>query len=93
MSSVLVSEELIKEVKEVLIKSLRLELSAERIGNDEPLFVEGLGLDSVDAIEIVVGLENHFNIQLRNDQFTRDDFQSVSSLANLVQRLRTQQNV
>jgi acyl carrier protein len=88
MSATNVSAALIQEIKATIIKSLRLDLAESEIGDDEPLFVEGLGLDSVDAIEIVVGLETHFHIQLKNDQFTRDDFYSVTTLAALVQRIQ-----
>ena len=52
--------ELKQQLKGVIIEELMLQESPEEISNDTPLFGEGLGLDSVDALQLVVGLEKHF---------------------------------
>ena len=56
--------ELKQKVKGVLIEELMLQEAPEEIANDTPLFGEGLGLDSVDALQLVVGLEKHFGLSL-----------------------------
>ena len=56
------------------------------IGDDDPLFAGGLGLDSIDALEIVVMLESEFGIRVRNETSARDNFRSVSALADFVEQ-------
>lgn len=73
-------------IKALLIDRLKFEdMTPEDIGDDMPLFAGGLGLDSIDALEIVVMLESEFGIKVRNDPSTRDYFRSVSTLAALVE--------
>ncbi|HUO84215.1 MAG TPA: phosphopantetheine-binding protein [Thermoanaerobaculia bacterium] len=77
--------ELKRKLKELLIERLKFEdMTPEEIGDDEPLFEGGLGLDSIDALEIVVMLESEFGIKVKNEASARDAFRSVSSLARLV---------
>ncbi|HWS71759.1 MAG TPA: phosphopantetheine-binding protein, partial [Thermoanaerobaculia bacterium] len=59
--------------------------TAEDIPDDEPLFAGGLGLDSIDALEIVVMLESEFGIKVKNESSARDNFKSVASLARFVE--------
>jgi acyl carrier protein len=74
-------------IKRVIVKSLMLEgLKPEEIGDEQPLFGEGLGLDSVDALELVLGLEQEFGIQVKSDRIERDAFACVSTLAAWVER-------
>ena len=54
------------------------------IKDDDPLFAGGLGLDSIDALEIVVMLETEFGIKVKNESAARDNFHSVASLADFV---------
>jgi acyl carrier protein len=76
-----------QKLKELLIERLKFEdMTPEDIGDDEPLFAGGLGLDSIDALEIVVMLETEFGIKVKNESSARDDFRSVSTLAELVER-------
>lgn len=78
-------EELIKELKEQLIEALNLEdMTVEDIDSDAPLFGEGLGLDSIDALEIILILERKYGIKLENNAETRPVFRSVRSLAEYV---------
>jgi acyl carrier protein len=80
-----------RKVKELLIERLKFEdMTPEDIGDDEPLFEGGLGLDSIDALEIVVMLESEFGVKVKNENSARAHFRSVSSLAHLIEtRLAT----
>jgi acyl carrier protein len=72
-------------LKELLIERLKFEdMTPDDIPDDEPLFAGGLGLDSIDALEIVVMLESEFGIKVKNETSARDYFRSVSTLADLV---------
>jgi acyl carrier protein len=74
------------KLKELLIQRLNFEdMTPEEIGDDEPLFAGGLGLDSIDALEIVVMLESEFGIKVKNESSARDFFKSISSLAEFVE--------
>lgn len=77
-----------ERVKRVLIESLRLEgMTPDAIGDDEPLFGEGLGLDSVDALELVVALEKEYGVRIDSESMRREDFTSVATLTDFVERL------
>ncbi|EZP40014.1 MULTISPECIES: phosphopantetheine-binding protein [Janthinobacterium] len=75
-----------QEVKELIIEALQLEdVSAADIDTDAPLFVEGLGLDSIDALELGVALQKKYGISLSADSAdTRRHFASVRALAAMV---------
>ncbi|HEV7815267.1 MAG TPA: phosphopantetheine-binding protein [Janthinobacterium sp.] len=75
-----------QEVKELIIDALQLEdISAADIDADAPLFVEGLGLDSIDALELGVALQKKYGISLSADsEDTRRHFASVRALAALI---------
>jgi acyl carrier protein len=79
-----------QEVKELIIDVLQLEdIGAADIDVDAPLFVEGLGLDSIDALELGVALQKKYGISLSADaQETRHHFASVRALAALVRSHR-----
>ncbi len=86
--------ELKRKLKELLIDRLKFEdMSPEDIGDDEPLFEGGLGLDSIDALEIVVMLETEFGLKIKNESSAREYFRSVSSLAQLVAERTPQASV
>ncbi|GAC13126.1 phosphopantetheine-binding protein [Aliiglaciecola lipolytica] len=80
------------ELKEMIIECLDLEdVESEEIDNEEPLFVEGLGLDSIDALEIGLALQKRYGIKLdSNSEETRAHFANVNALADLVKNHRTQ---
>jgi acyl carrier protein len=81
-----------RKLKELLIERLKFEdMTPEDIGDDEPLFAGGLGLDSIDALEIVVMLETEFGIKVKNESAARDYFRSVSTLTEFVEARLTQQ--
>ncbi|MBU2884838.1 acyl carrier protein [Gilvimarinus agarilyticus] len=74
------------ELKEKLIDQLNLEeVKPEDIKDDEPLFGEGLGLDSIDALEIIVILDNNYNIKIGNPEEARDIFHSINTLATYIE--------
>jgi acyl carrier protein len=79
-----------QEVKEMIIDVLQLEdISAADIDTDAPLFVEGLGLDSIDALELGVALQKRYGISLSAEsEDTRRHFASVRALAALVESNR-----
>ena len=79
------------EIKELIVEALVLEdLNPADIVSDEPLFVEGLGLDSIDALEIAVVLEQRYGVTLDDDaDANRERFASVRSLAHFVAAGRT----
>ncbi|MES2117922.1 MAG: phosphopantetheine-binding protein [Pseudomonadota bacterium] len=78
------------EVKEMIIEVLQLEdIAADDIDAAAPLFVEGLGLDSIDALELGVALQKRYGISLSADsEDTRRHFASVNALAAMIASLR-----
>lgn len=76
-----------QEIKEMIIEVLNLEdITADEIDADEALFGEGLGLDSIDALEIGVALKKRYNISLEvADEDIKKHFESVASLAKFVE--------
>lgn len=83
-------EKLTKELKEEIIKALNLEeMTAEDIADNAPLFGdEGLGLDSIDALELIVLLEKKYGIKLANPAEGKEIFKSVSTIADYVGKNR-----
>jgi len=83
------STELVDELKRHIVTDLELEdVDPEQIGADDPLFGEGIGLDSIDAVELVVMLERHYGIRLTDMATAKAAFSSVRSLADFVQSHR-----
>lgn len=83
-------DELIYTLKEQIIDALNLEeMTPEDIENDAPLFGDGLGLDSIDALELIVLLEKHYGIKLANPAEGKEIFKSVSTIAAYVEKNRT----
>ncbi len=81
-----------RRLKELLIERLKFEdMTPEDIGDEEPLFDGGLGLDSIDALEIVVMLESEFGIKVKNESSARQYFRSIATLAELVEMKATAQ--
>jgi acyl carrier protein len=81
--------ELTERLKEIIVESLNLEgTSPQSIGDDEALFGDGLGLDSVDALELVVALEKEYGIKIRSDEIDPQAFATVDSLARFVAQCR-----
>lgn len=82
-------EELIIELKEKIIQALNLEeMTPEDIDTNSPLFGEGLGLDSIDALELIVLLEKNYGIKLANPAEGKAIFKSVATIADYVSKNR-----
>jgi acyl carrier protein len=83
-------EGLILELKKLVIEALALEdLEPEDIATGDPLFVEGLGLDSIDALEITMVLEERYGVQIEDDaEQNRKIYASIASLAEFVEANR-----
>jgi acyl carrier protein len=76
---------LILELKTEIIKVLNLEgVKPEDIANDSPLFGDGLGLDSIDALELIVLLEKNYGIKLENPEKGREIFGSINTFAKYI---------
>ena len=73
-------------LKNMIINTLNLEdVTAEQIDDNAPLFREGLGLDSIDALELVVAIEKTFNIIIEDEDVGKRVFASVDALARFIQ--------
>ncbi len=78
------------ELKERIINALNLEdISVEDIQDNDPLFGDGLGLDSIDALELIVLLDKEYGIKLADPKLGKDIFQSVETMAQYVAANRT----
>lgn len=78
--------ELIDQLKGEIIEQLNLEdIKKEDIKNDAPLFGEGLGLDSIDALELIVLLEKNYGIKIASPADGKKIFQSVTTMAQYIQ--------
>ena len=75
-----------EKLKTLLIEELNLEdVTPEEIEDDAPLFGEGLGLDSLDAVELVVLLEKHFGVVVKDLDEGRTAFQSINTLVAFIE--------
>ncbi|MCJ7703977.1 MAG: phosphopantetheine-binding protein [Desulfobacterales bacterium] len=80
-----VNSELIEKLKQLIITRLKLaDMTPEMIETDAPLFGEGLGLDSIDALELVLGLEKEFGVVIPDAEVGKKVFQSVRTMAQYV---------
>ncbi len=83
------SEDLHARLKQLIVRALMLEeVRPEDIDSDAPLFGEGLGLDSVDALELAIEIERELGVRLPEGQEARPIFRSVSTLADWIQAQR-----
>lgn len=80
-----VLQDIRETLKVKLIEQLSLEdITPEEITDDMPLFGEGLGLDSLDAVEIIVLLQRNFGVEVKDSQESRAIFESVNTLAEYI---------
>ncbi len=82
-------DELISQLKQQVIDVLNLEeMTADDIDANAPLFGEGLGLDSIDALELIVLMEREYGIKLSNPAEGKEIFRSVATIADYVSKNR-----
>lgn len=80
-----VPRDLKDRIKRMLVERLKLEMDPESIDDDAPLFSEeGLGLDSIDALELVLGVEQELGVRIDDEEVGSKAFASVSALAEFV---------
>ena len=80
-------EQLIQELKIHLIEELNLEeITPEAIDTEAPLFGDGLGLDSIDALEVILILEKYYGVKLANVAEAKPVFYSVKTLAEYIMK-------
>ncbi len=78
-------DNLLASLKTQIIERLNLkDLKPEDIGDDQPLFIEGLGLDSIDALELIVLLQQEYNIKLANAEDGPKVFYTVRTMADYI---------
>ena len=79
------TEDLRNSIKEMMVENLMLKTAKEEIPNDLPLFgPEGLGLDSIDALELVVSLEKNFGVSVPNSDVARNALATVNTIHDYV---------
>lgn len=76
-----------QEIKELIVKSLKLEdIKPSDIKDDEPIFSDGLGLDSIDALELALAIQKYFNINMDSQKHDlKKVFYSVNTLAEFIE--------
>ncbi len=84
------NETLEAEIKKLIVEALMLDdVTPDEIETDAALFDEGLGLDSIDALELAIALDKTFGVKIKaEDETTRDVFRSVKTLAEHVAKVR-----
>lgn len=83
-------KQLKQQVKEQIVKFLNLNnVKPEDIKDDEPLFGEGLGLDSIDSIELIVMLSREYNINIQDPKEGRKILTTVNTMADYIDQHRT----
>ena len=79
-----------REVAELMIECLNLEVTADQIAPDAPLYGEGLGLDSIDVLEVALEVSKRYGLQLHSDsEDNKNIFSSLRSLADHIAAQRT----
>jgi acyl carrier protein len=74
------------QIKEVMASELMLEVSVDEIGDEAPLFgPNGIGLDSVDALQLVVAIEKHFKLKITDQDKAREILANVDSIAKAIE--------
>jgi acyl carrier protein len=86
------TDELRNAIKEMMVENLMLRVTKDEIADDLPLFgPEGLGLDSIDALELVVSLEKNYGVSVPNSEVAQKALATVNSIAEYVTSQQAQQ--
>ncbi len=87
-------QDLERELKHLIVRALLLDdVKPDEIDSDAPLFLDGLGLDSIDALELGMALSREYGIEIKaNDERSKDVFRTVKSLAAFVAAHRSQES-
>ncbi len=83
-------EKIANRLREVLVEKLKLPMKPEEISYEMELFNEGLGLDSVDALEIVATVDEEYGVALTTEH--RDHFKNIEKLSKLILKLMEEKN-
>ena len=79
-----------EDLKRIIVKELNIEdVSPQEIEDDEPLFGDRLGLDSIDAVELVFQVEKHFGVAIKDMKEGRPALQSINSLSAFIEKRRS----
>ena len=78
------SEELKVQIKQAIVRSLKLPIKADEIQDAAPLFGEGLGLDSIDALELVVGMEKTFGVSVPSSEVAGKALRTVNTIHDYI---------
>jgi acyl carrier protein len=79
---------LAEQVKVAIVRCLRMPIKPEEIKDEMPLFDEGLGLDSIDALEIVLELQRTFGVEISDEQVGKRVLRSVSTIVGFIETTR-----
>ena len=82
------SDALRSEIKQAIVRSLRLPMQPDEIGDSTPLFGEGLGLDSIDVLELVLEIERTFGVVISDEQTGAKVLRSVETIAGHIELSR-----
>jgi len=85
LGTMTISTDMLKtEIKQAIVRSLRLQIAPEEIGDSTPLFGEGLGLDSIDVLELVLEIERSFGVTIGDEQTGMKVLGSVDTIADFI---------
>jgi len=79
-----------ERIKRLIVDRLKLEIDPVTIDSAQPLFGEGLGLDSIDALELVLGIEQEFGVKIEDQEVGSQALSSVDTLADFVLAKKSQ---
>lgn len=82
--------QLFNDVKATIVEELNLNIAPSEIGDDIPLFEDGIGLDSVDGLELLVAIERKFDIEIDDGDLGGDVLKNVRSIAEFIERKRAE---
>lgn len=82
-------QELISQVKSMIVRALKLKIQPDSIDNDKPLFGGGLGLDSIDALELVIALEKEFGARIPDSTVGKKVLVSVKTIVDYIKETKS----